>query len=127
MKSYKTLKIKLDKVHSLWIRMKDADDNGMVFCYTCPEFKHYKEMDCGHFITRNRLSIRWDERNTAPQCKGCNIFRNGEQYLFGLGIDKEFGKGTVEKLQDLANKSIKLSRVDLQEMIEETETKLMEL
>lgn len=127
MKSYKTLKKKLDDTHSLWIRLKNANDEGMVSCVTCPAFKHYKEVDCGHFITRSRLSIRWDEKNTAVQCKKCNGFGNGEQYKFGQWIDRRYGEGTVKKLEALSHISIKLTRVDLQEMIEETEAKLMAL
>jgi len=45
-----------DKVFSRYIRRKYADKNGNVSCITCGVTKHWKEMDCGHYISRNHLS-----------------------------------------------------------------------
>lgn len=94
----KNLKKKLDEVFSKYIRQKYADSEGMVECYTCPTKKHWKEMQCGHFISRSYLATRFDEDNCRPQDVGCNVFGNGKAVEFARKLADELGDGTVEKL-----------------------------
>ena len=51
------------------------------------------------------------------QCPACNVFRYGEQYKFGLGLDGKYGEGTAEELECLARTTIKIGRVDYEEKI----------
>jgi len=117
-KSLTKLKADLDKVFSLYIRQKDADENGMVSCYTCGVVKHWKELHCGHFISRRHLATRWDEMNTAPQCPGCNLFNQGNAPAFALRLIKEHGEKKVEELFALSKKTCKFVRYDYELMIE---------
>ena len=105
---------KLDTVFSLYIRQRYADKNGMVKCCTCSTVKHWKEMDCGHFMSRKYMSTRYDEDNCSTQCKSCNVFRYGEAYLFS----KFLGSRLSEKLYKKSRKTKKYANVDLEEMIE---------
>lgn len=107
----------LDKVFSLYIRNRDSVD-GRGSCVTCGATKNITEAHCGHFQSRRHYSTRWDEKNCAFQCAGCNLFKQGEQYLFGLAIDKRFGKGTADSLILQAKQTVKLSTADLEELIE---------
>ena len=71
MKTISKLKKELDKWFSLFIRLRDADSNGLVFCFTCGCSKYYKRgMQNGHFQSRKHLATRWDEENCQPQCVG---------------------------------------------------------
>ena len=55
---------KLDAIFSQYIRLKDADHNGNVTCFTCGKVEHYKKgMQCGHFQSRKHLATRFDEEN----------------------------------------------------------------
>jgi hypothetical protein len=88
--SRKGLIKKLDKVFSEYIRQRFAKD-GWVQCVTCGTRKHWKEVDAGHFVSRRHYSTRWDPSNVHVQCKKCNIFGNGENYLMGKYIDQTYG------------------------------------
>tara|TARA_R100000655_G_C2899952_1_gene178657 strand:- start:31 stop:285 length:255 start_codon:yes stop_codon:yes gene_type:complete len=84
-------------------------------------------MHCGHFQSRRFTSTRWDETNCQVQCVRCNIFSQGEQFKFGQKLDIIYGEGTALGLEQKAKKTEKLTRVDIQEMInyyknERTET-----
>jgi len=74
---------KLDTTFSIFIRMRDVDENGFVKCCTCPTVRHWKEMDAGHFVLRKHLATRWRESNCHAQCQECNRHESGElvEYL----------------------------------------------
>ena len=107
---------KLDKVFSLYIRLRYAK-NEIAQCFTCGKKDHYKRLQCGHFQSRKHYSTRWDEINCQVQCAGCNVFRYGEQFVFGKNLDMEFGKGCSESLFYKAKKTVKYSTSDLNELI----------
>ena len=118
MKTISKLKKELDKWFSLYIRLRDATDTGLCQCFTCGCVKHYKKgMQNGHFQSRSFLATRFDEENCQPQCVGCNMFKQGEQYKFALGLDGKYGAGTAEHLEGLARTTIKISRIDYEEKI----------
>ena len=109
MKTISKLKKELDKWFSLYIRLRDATDEGMVQCFTCGSVKYYKSgMQCGHFQSRRYLPTRFDEQNCAPQCVACNMFRGGEQYKFALNLDAKYGEGTSEKKTRRSNTNDKV-------------------
>ncbi|MCP4394579.1 MAG: recombinase [Alphaproteobacteria bacterium] len=116
-KTYKQLIKDLDKVYSIYIRKKGADSEGQVKCYTCDKVKHWKSMDCGHYISRRKLSTRYSEKNTKPQCKGCNVFQEGNKPVFALRLQKEYGKGILEELDQLSHIQVKYSKTKLSNMI----------
>lgn len=89
---------KLDKVFSEYIRLRDADRYGTCKCITCNRFFLWNEGDAGHYMQRDRLATRYDERNVNAQCKYCNRFRSGEQYIHGIKIDEKYGEGTAQTL-----------------------------
>ena len=118
MKSISKLKKELDKWFSLYIRLRDADSNGLVFCFTCGRSKHYKSgMQNGHFQSRSFLATRFDEHNCQPQCVGCNMFKQGEQYKFAMNLDAKYGEGKAEELECLAKSIVKFSRCDYEDKI----------
>ncbi len=121
------LKKKLDVLFSQYIRRRNADHLGRVKCFTCGIEKHWKEQQAGHFQSRSHHSTRWDEVNVQVQCVKCNMFRQGEQYKFGLYLDDRFGDGTAEELENRAKTIVKLNRVDYEEAIERYKQKIREL
>lgn len=117
--SRKKTMAKLDRLFSEYIRRRDADKQGVCWCVTCNRPFHWKQIDCGHFVQRDRIATRFDERNAASQCPSCNRFRGGEQYKFGLAIDRRYGPGTAEMLQNLGKaRGAKITTLWLQTVID---------
>ena len=109
---------KLDAIFSQYIRLKDADHKGDVTCFTCGKVSHYKKgMQCGHFQSRKHYATRWLEKNVAVQCVGCNVYKFGQQYIFGKKLDEKYGDGTAEELYIKAKQTVKFSTDELQDMI----------
>jgi hypothetical protein len=111
------LKKELDKWFSLYIRLKDCNEYGMVQCYTSGRVYHYKQIHAGHFISRRHLSTRWLEQNVKPQSAADNLFGQGEQYKFGLHLDSEYGLGTTEELQVISKQPFKMMPHEYKEKI----------
>ena len=118
-KTISKLKKELDKWFSLYIRLRDANEYGYTQCFTCGKVGHYKTggMQNGHFQSRKHLSTRFDEDNCQVQCVACNMFRQGEQFKFGINLDAKYGEGTAEELECLARTIHKVSRVEYEEKI----------
>ena len=117
MKSIGKLKKELDKWFSLYIRLRDATDEGLVQCFTSGRVYHYKKIHAGHFMSRRHLSTRWCETNVQPQSAADNLFGQGEQFKFGLNLDGKYGEGTAEELQYKSRATLKISRVEYEEKI----------
>ena len=117
MKSISKLKKELDNIFSLYIRLIDATDEGLVQCITCGVVKHYKSMHNSHFQSRKHLATRWNEKNCDVGCVKCNIFNFGEQYKFSIALDSKYGEGTAEELEFLARTIMKVSRIDYEDKI----------
>ena len=118
MKTISQLKKHLDNIFSLYIRLRDATSEGLVQCFTCSRISHYKSgMQNGHFQSRRHHSTRWNETNCQVQCVKCNMYEQGEQFRFGLGLDGKYGEGTSEELEFLARTIMKVSRIDYEEKI----------
>jgi len=122
--SLKTLRKKADKIFSEWRRRKDAV-NGRVKCYTCSVAHPRQKMDCGHFLSRTLLAVRYSEDNTRPQDKYCNLFRHGEQYIFGKNLEAE-GVDTKKLLRE-SKKKVKDPRQLYEDVIEKYTKKLQDL
>ena len=116
-KSISKLKKELDKWFSLFIRLRDATNEGMVQCFTSGRVYHYKKLHAGHFMSRRFLATRYCELNVQPQSPADNLFGQGQQYVFGLNLDAKYGEGTAEELQYKARQIQKFSRVDYEDKI----------
>ena len=119
----KTLLKKLDRVFSLYIRLRDADEGGTTQCVTCGAYKYYKDIDAGHFIKRQHGSTRWDERNVHPQCTRCNHFMGGRQDDMSLYILRLYGKDTLLELMQLKYQTRKFTRTELEDLIKHFQEK----
>ena len=117
MKTISKLKKDLDKVFSLYIRLRYASKDGIVKCFTCDKTAHYKKMHAGHFMSRKHHATRWNEDNVQVQCVKCNLFGQGEQYAFGKLLDIRIAEGKAEELQELSRTTVKYMRFEYEDMI----------
>lgn len=127
MKETQKLIKKLDTVFSQYIRLKYADNNGMVKCYTCGRYHHWKEMDAGHYISRRHYGTRWEERNVRPQCTACNIYNQGSADSFCRNLIKEYGVEVLDLLAVKKNNIFKLNSFTLNLLITEYKEKLKQI
>ena len=105
---------KLDVIFSQYIRLKYSDNRGMTECFTCGKRDHWKKMQCGHFQSRKNYSTRWEEDNVRVQCLGCNMFKSGEQYVFGLKL----GQQLAEEMYIKSKQIVKFTSDELIEKID---------
>ena len=88
------LKKKADAVFSQYIRLRDDGK-----CYTCGLQKHWKEMQNGHFVPRQYLSLRYDEKNCNCQCYACNMLYNGQPSAYAKHLKEDYGDHIIETLE----------------------------
>ena len=114
----KKLSKKLDVIFSKYIRWYYADANGYVECYTCGVTKPVKEMQCGHFQSRRHYATRWHTDNCKPQCVKCNMFMQGNIWVYGNKLKAEIGDVKFNKLIQLSNSTVKYTQQDYLNMLE---------
>ena len=121
--SIPTLKRKLDRIFSEYIRRRDSV-NGIGTCVTCGRRKEWKYMDNGHYIKRQYLSTRYDEKNCNAQCKKCNWLEQGANERYRVAIDEKWGKGTAAKLEQKKHNKSKLTAFEYGVLIKHYQEKI---
>ena len=123
-KTLKYWKTKIDKPFHEYIRRRDVDDDtGYGTCCSCNKPIHFTESDAGHFIGRQYLSTRWDERNVNLQCRKCNRFEYGRQYEYSLKLGEDLSSELLQKSRQM----MKLMDFEYQEIFEKYRDLLKEL
>lgn len=106
----------LDAIFSQVVRLSHADEHGMVECYTCGAKKHWKLMQCGHFIPRIHMFTRFSEDNCKPQCPTCNLLKDGNLVAFAQYLERD-RQGAVEMLEEQARNVYSYDIDELKAMI----------
>lgn len=120
-KTYGALKRELDRIFSIWVRSRAADENGVARCITCGMAAAWIAMDCGHWLSRRFNGTRWEPTNCAAQCKGCNKSQKLDgrnAAIFGRAIIARYGQDEYDRLIDLSSGVTKLGKADLSALIE---------
>ena len=121
------LKQEADKWFSLYMRLRNATEDGFVICFTCGKIYHYQDTDCGHFISRGNLANRYNERNCKVQCVSCNRFKNGNIKVFEQQLEKKYGKEILAELNNNKKVLKRYTKEDYQEIIDIYKSKVKEL
>jgi 5-methylcytosine-specific restriction endonuclease McrA len=107
---------KADKYFSLYIRLRDVDENGLAKCCTCGKIGDVKYMDCGHFIKRQHMATRFDVYNCATQCKKCNAFEQGRDADFEKYILNRWGEMNLNHLKVQKHITRKYGKFELENL-----------
>lgn len=121
------LEDKLDKVFSIYIRLRDRISEDHAKCITCGSIQLFygaKKIDCGHFMVRQHRATRWNEKNCSAQCISCNKYHGGRQYEFSMAIDKKYGKGFSDKLLIESKRVVKWSEWELQALVSDYQQRI---
>jgi len=122
------LKKKADTIYSRATRLRHAnmvDGDWVAECITCKATKPIKQLQCGHFMSRQYNATRFDQENTAPQCYGCNVMQQGRQYQFGIEIDLLYGTGTAKKLLKMSKVPHQFTEEELKQIIWDSEQEVL--
>jgi hypothetical protein len=113
----RTLKRTADELWSKYVRQDEADQDGYCHCCSCGETHHWKEMDCGHFVSRNHNLGRYKRENCHAQCRKCNRFREGNKAGYAVYLQKRYGNEILDSLNQLQYQTHKFTVDELQELI----------
>ncbi len=114
----------LDAVFSLYIRLKDADKNGMVKCFCCPKILHYTKANNSHYIKRGHQATRFLNSNCKVSCPQCNKNHNDNIEPYRSLLIKEHGLSEVEWLEEQATVIYKPTQDELKEQLIDIREKL---
>lgn len=104
---------KLDKIFSEYIRRRDSDDNGIGACCSCGKMQHWKNMDCGHFVNRKHMSLRFSEVNCNMQCYACNRFDEGNVVGYSRFLIKKHGAQILAELEISKKRIVKFTQFEI--------------
>lgn len=107
----------LDTLVSRYVRLSRADKSGYVRCFTSGKMVHWKEIQCGHYISRSVRATRWHLDNLRPQSVGENIFKSGNPITFRENLVKEIGEDKVKAVEKLRHAMFKPPRSWFEEEI----------
>lgn len=114
--SRSTLMRKADDAFSLFIRTRDSQAyEGRSFrCISCNRPLPIEQADCGHFINRAHMSLRFSELNCNAQCRHCNRFQEGNFSGYRQGLIRKIGEQKVILLEAQKNITNKISNFELE-------------
>ena len=117
---------KLDRVFSEFIRLRDSK-NGYFKCISCGRILPYEQADCGHYINRQHMSLRFNEKNCNAQCRKCNRFDEGNIQGYRRGLIKKYGEKIVTLLEYQKNETKQYSSFELEVLIKYYQSKIKEM
>lgn len=111
-KSLTYYKKKLDQAFGRYIRARDNHT-----CYTCGLKMEPTKSQCGHFVPRQYLSLRFDEINCHAQCYACNMLYNGQPSAYAQRLRHDYGDSIIETLEAKRREITKLTPAWYEEKI----------
>lgn len=96
--SKSSLRKKADSIFSTYIRLRDADKNGVVKCPLCWARMFWKQAQNMHFIKRSCWLYRYDEDNCHAWCYRCNVVLNGNYIIYTRYMQNRYGIEAVDKM-----------------------------
>jgi hypothetical protein len=107
---------KADDVFSLFIRTRDSQAyEGKAFrCISCGRVLSIDQADCGHYVNRSHMSLRFSEANCSAQCRFCNRFQEGNMQDYRKGLIQKIGEQKVVLLEAQKNITNKISNFELE-------------
>jgi hypothetical protein len=105
-----------DNAFSIYIRVRDADSNGMCKCISSGKLFHWTQCDAGHFINRKHLSLRFNECNVNAQSRSDNRWDEGNLEGYRRGLIEKYGPDIIDKLYAMKNQVKKFSDFEIKAM-----------
>lgn len=85
-----------------YIRLRDFLRYGT--CISCGrKVRSYKDLQAGHYMAAGNcgFALVFNEFNVNGECAGCNAFDLNHHVGYRENLNKRYGEGTAEKLEDM--------------------------
>jgi hypothetical protein len=107
---------KADGAFSLFIRTRDSQSyEGKSFrCISCGRVLPIEQADCGHYVNRQHMSLRFSVLNCHAQCRKCNRFMEGNIQDYRKGLIEKIGEAKVLLLEATKHITNKISNFELE-------------
>lgn len=115
-KSLSTLIHELDGHFSRFIRFRDSVD-GKTICFTCGKKMTFTESQCGHFIDRDQMPTRYDERNCHAVCEECNCYDPDHKAKYAQRMNEIYGSEETLRLFLKSKGLQKFARFEIEDLI----------
>ena len=112
---------------SKYIRMKDADVQGYVECYTCGKKYFWKKIQAGHAFGGRGNSVLFDTDIIRPQCYACNCINHGRYDVFIPKLEREKGSKFIQEKSREHEQDKEYSIEELKAMEEDFKLKTVQL
>lgn len=123
-----TLKKKVWKVFSLYIRLRDClYTTGTLThgkCITCNRNYSFKKLQAGHFVSGHGGAIMFLEDNCHAQCMQCNVFEHGNVIAYYPIMVKMYGQKRVDELSNLKHTISSWTIPDLEKVQKDIQKKI---
>ena len=112
-------KAKLDKVFSMYIRLRDSKQYGYKYfkCISCGKILPFEKADAGHYMSRRHNSTRFDEDNVHAECSYDNRFNAEHLDGFRDNLVKKIGQQRFDLLRAKANTTKSYSELEYKALI----------
>lgn len=112
-------KAKLDKVFSLYIRLRDSKPYGYKYfkCISCGKILPFEKADAGHYMSRRHNATRFDENNVHAECSYDNRFNAEHLDGFRDNLVKKIGQQEFNLLRAKANTTLYYSEYEYKALI----------
>lgn len=124
--SPKSLKKRVWRAFSRYVRWQSADEKGFVECVSCCRIFPWDGVDAGHYYTNSERNAKfggnelwYDIRNVHPQCRSCNsmhIHKEQAKCNYALWLEEEYGPGILQLLYKKKYTPRKFTRLELENL-----------
>lgn len=108
----------LDRWFSLYIRLRDVNEQGIFQCPTCKRFLPFSKGDASHYWGRIHMATRFDPDNVTIECQYDNRFNSSHLIYLGKYLEKKLGAKKMELLEWKHRQAKNWSLFELKELIE---------
>jgi len=105
----------LRKIHwrymSKYVRLRDGG-----VCITCLKKDDPKNMDAGHYFHSGTMDSFWLDsnfKNINCQCTTCNQYNSGRRDIYAVKLERKYGFGILQELDEVRLKQTKATREDV--------------
>lgn len=124
--SRQNLIVDCDIVFSRIVRLREADQYLNTLCFTCGDRKHFSLHQCGHYVKRGNMALRFDFRNSKVQCRNCNENLHGNYEVYKTKLNEE-ENGIADQLEQEGREIYKYSIEELKQLLFDLRQKLKPL
>ena len=109
----------LDMWFSKFIRLRDADKNGICSCITCWTKIHRKQMHNCHYIERWNYRYRRGENNCNAGCNACNTYhKEAHKRKYTMYMVAKYWLETVMQREATKRENANWKTFEIQDMID---------